>query len=203
MNKQKIDSKKLAEKINFETFQLIKRDVEEKDALKFNKYYRFKIYQYQYRTWVPQAREGAILLNLPGTNDFILYGGVAQEPLKGVAKLSIFGNTDCKWDINLTEYACDSEKLKGRYGFHGVYFNNKIFYFFGCEIYNKQLQERTCLNEIVIYDPYQNEINVQYPYHFPEKFLEPRKYFSGFLLHDTYYCHGGVDTKGKPLNSFI
>ena len=39
-----MDSKKQAEKINFETFQLIKRDVEEKDALKLNKEYRFKIY---------------------------------------------------------------------------------------------------------------------------------------------------------------
>lgn len=51
--------------------------MEEKDALKHNKVYRFKIFQYQYRSWVPQAREGAILLNLPGTSDFILYGGVA------------------------------------------------------------------------------------------------------------------------------
>jgi Galactose oxidase, central domain len=33
--------------------------------------------------------------------------------------------------------------------------------------------------------------------------LEPRKYFAGFFLNDTFYCHGGIDTKGKILNEFI
>jgi len=33
--------------------------------------------------------------------------------------------------------------------------------------------------------------------------LNPRKYFAGFFLHDTYYCHGGIDTSAKILDSFI
>lgn len=50
----------------------------------------------------------------------ILYGGVAQEPLNGIAKLSVYSNTDCKWEIIFPNYICDGEKLKGRYGFQGV-----------------------------------------------------------------------------------
>jgi len=53
-------------------------------------------------TWVPQAREGAVLINVPGTYDCFLYGGVASEPLNGIAKLKVFGpeSNECKWDIS-------------------------------------------------------------------------------------------------------
>ena len=65
-------------------------------------------------------------------------------------------------------------------------------------------KERTCLNEIVIFDPYKNDVVVKYPYHNPERLLNPRKYFAGFFLHDKYYCSGGIETSGKVLcNSFI
>mmetsp|Transcript_28809 Transcript_28809/g.43493 ORF Transcript_28809/g.43493 Transcript_28809/m.43493 type:complete len:171 (+) Transcript_28809:145-657(+) len=64
-------------------------------------------------------------------------------------------------------------------------------------------KERTCLNEIVIYDPYINDMVVQFPHHEPERMLIPRKYFAGFFLDSVYYCHGGIETSGKILNSFI
>ena len=64
-------------------------------------------------------------------------------------------------------------------------------------------KERTCLNEIIIFDPYANEMITKYPFHKPEKLLTPRKYFAGFFLHDTYYCHSGISSSGKVLHSFI
>ena len=64
-------------------------------------------------------------------------------------------------------------------------------------------KERACLNEIVIFDPYANEIVTKFPFHRPDRMLQPRKYFAGFFLHDTYYCHGGINTAGKVLHSFI
>lgn len=142
-------------------------------------------------------------MHMPEMNTCILYGGVAQEPLNGIAQLAVYGNTDCKWDIIFPQYKCDSSKLVGRYGFQGLYYDKKLFFIFGCVIYNKQRKERTCLNEIVIYDPYTNELNVRYPFHKPDKLLNPRKYFAGFFLHDTFYCHGGIDTRGKVMRSFI
>ena len=30
-----------------------------------------------------------------------------------------------------------------------------------------------------------------------------KKYFSGFLLGDTYYCIGGIDSNGKAMNQFV
>jgi len=57
------------------------------------------------------------LINNPGTADFYLYGGVASEPMNGIAKLTITGYTSCKWDIVFPNYKCDASKLKGRYGF--------------------------------------------------------------------------------------
>ena len=84
-----------------------------------------------------------------------------------------------------------------------MFYNKKMYWIFGCVIYNKQRKERTCLNEIVIFDPYSKEMNVRNPYHVPERLLNPRKYMAGFFLHDTFFCHGGIDTRGKVLKSFI
>ena len=47
--------------------------------------YFVSVYQYKYTSWVPQAREGATLLYVPGKDKCLLYGGVAQEPLNGIA----------------------------------------------------------------------------------------------------------------------
>jgi hypothetical protein len=88
---------------------------------------------------VPQAREGAVVVNVPGTNILYLYGGVAQEPMNGMAKLSVFGGSDCRWDILFPTYSCDVSKLKGRYGFQGTFYNNKIYFFFGCQVFDKHL----------------------------------------------------------------
>jgi len=70
-----------------------------------------------YRTWVPQAREGAVIINIPSTNKFYLYGGVAQEPLNGIAKLTVCGTNDCQWEIITPNYKTKKKTLKGRYGF--------------------------------------------------------------------------------------
>jgi len=86
-------------KDNFESFHAIKRDVEELNAQKTNGHYWFQAMQIEYRTWVPQARTGAVLINIPGTNIFYLFGGVNSEPMDGIAKLSVYGSTDCKWEI--------------------------------------------------------------------------------------------------------
>ena len=64
-------------------------------------------------------------------------------------------------------------------------------------------KERLSLNEILIYNPWENNVIVKNPHHIPDKMLIPRKYFAGFLLYNTYYCHGGIETNGKPLNSFV
>jgi len=100
---------------NFETFHAIKRDVENHDAKECGKHYWFKVLQYQEASWIPQAREGALLLNHTGTNDFYLYGGVAQEPCKGLAKLNTekYPSNACKWDIAFPKYhdSCDPTKL--------------------------------------------------------------------------------------------
>ena len=187
----------------FETFHSIKCHMENYDAIRNDKHYWFTVYQYAYSTWVPQAREGAVILHLPESNQIYLFGGVAQEPMNGMAKLMLFGNTDCKWDIVFPHYKTDQSKIKGRYGFHGTYYNGKLYFFFGCQVFDKMRKERTCLNQIVIYDPFHNDIEMKYPFHEPDRFLTPRKYFAGFLLDNYYYIHGGIDTSGSILNSFI
>lgn len=146
------------------------------------KEYWFSIHQFQYRTWVPQAREGAILINIPQTNKYYLYGGVAMEPLNGIARLTVFSKTDCTWEIITPQIKTKTKTLKGRYGFQGTFYDSKFFFFFGCQIYDKMRLERTCLNEIVIFDPYTNEIKIKFPHHVPERNMIPRKYFGGFML---------------------
>ena len=126
--------------------------------------------------------------------------------MDGIAELSVTG-ANCKWAIIETKkhdaLTAGNEKIKGRYGFQGCYYNSKIYFFFGCQIFDKLKKERTCLNEIVIFDPCSHEISLKFPFHRPERMLNPRKYFAGFFLHDTYYCHGGIDTSAKILDSFI
>ena len=41
------------------------------------------------------------------------------------------------------------------------------------------------------------------PEHVPDRLLIGRKYFTGFILNDIYYCHGGIDSNGKSLNQFV
>ena len=140
-----------------------------------------------------------MLINIPDTNKFYLYGGVAQEPLNGIAKLTVNSHTDCKWEIINPNYIDKAQFLKGRFGFNGTFYDGKFYFLFGCQMYDKMLQERTCLNEIVIFDPYSNDLEVNYPFHVPEKLFIPRKYYAGFLLGNTYFCHGGVDSNNKML----
>ena len=152
---------------NFETFHAIKRDVEDSEAKEFKKHYWFKVIQYVYSSWVPQAREGALLMNEPGTQKFYLYGGVANEPMRGIAKLvTVASSEQCKWDI-LTEenkslkYVCDADKLGGRYGFQGAYHKGKIYFFFGCQVYDALRKERDCVSEIVVFDPVKSEVSLR------------------------------------------
>jgi hypothetical protein len=126
-----------------------------------------------------------------------------MEPLNGIAKLTVLGTTDCKWEIVTPHYRTKSGTLKGRYGFQGYFYDSKLYFFFGCQVYDKMRLERTCLNEIVIFDPYTNEASVKLAYHTPERLLKPRKYFSGFMLEGTFFSHGGIESNGKVLNEFI
>ena len=64
-------------------------------------------------------------------------------------------------------------------------------------------KERTCLNQVVVYDPIINEMSVKYPHHVPDKMLIPRKYFAGVFMGHSFYCLGGIDTSGKILDSFV
>lgn len=61
------------------------------------------------------AREGAVLNYLPEDNTFILYGGVASEPMKGIAQLKPYTG---KWDLitKLNYISTNQDKLDGRYG---------------------------------------------------------------------------------------
>lgn len=88
-------------KDNFESFHAIKRDVEELNAQKTNGQYWFQAMEFEYNSWVPQARTGAVLINIPGERfgTFYLFGGVNSEPMDGIAKLSVLGPTACKWEI--------------------------------------------------------------------------------------------------------
>jgi hypothetical protein len=131
-NKFRFQKKKSADRKKFETFQQIKMDVEEAEVKKLNKHFWCTVQKFNYRTWVPQAREGALLINVPYTNQCYLYGGVAAEPLNGIAKLAVNGTTDCKWDIVFPNYIGNAEKIIGRYGFKGIYYNGKIFFVCGC-----------------------------------------------------------------------
>jgi len=64
-------------------------------------------------------------------------------------------------------------------------------------------KERDCISEIVMYDPIANEMSLKIPEHVPDRLLMGRKYFAGFLLGDTYYCVGGIDSNGKAMNQFV
>ena len=79
----------------------------------------------------------------------------------------------------------------------------KFFFFFGCQIYDHMRKERDCVSEIVIYDPVLDLVSMTVPEHVPDRLLMGRKYFAGFLLNDTFYCHGGIDSNGKATNQFV
>lgn len=85
---------------DFETFHAIRRDVENIDAKNNDKDYWVQVNSIEEDSWIPQAREGAHLIENPDTNNIYLYGGVPQEPKGGIAMLTLKDHYQCKWNIN-------------------------------------------------------------------------------------------------------
>ena len=93
-------------------------------------------------------------------NNFFLYGGVTSEPNNGLAKLEIFTNHECKWDIVYPQYVCEGRRIVGRNGFSSVYFNKQYYFIFGCMIYDRERKSRDCLDEVVVLNPTTMEIDI-------------------------------------------
>ena len=126
----------------------------------------------------------------------------------------LHSETRCKWDIIRANYIFGKNKtitvddpddddesedeedkedkiLKGRTGFRGCLYRDKIYFIFGSEM--SDLKRKTkCLGDIVRFDPITNNIDKIEPKHKPERLLMPRKYYAGVLIHNYFFCHGGI-----------
>ena len=74
-------------------------------------------HKFIYTTWVPQAREGAVLVPVPGKKQFVLFGGVNQEPMSGIAKLEIKEGDECSFELVVPDRIPETKELEGRFAF--------------------------------------------------------------------------------------
>jgi len=93
--------------------------------------------------------------------------------------------------------------MKPVYGHQGVFSAGRALFFFGCENYDKKNNLRNCNNGIVTYEPIRNYVEWQVPEHANNRVAVGRKYFAGFTLYNSYYCHGGIDAQGQVLNQML
>jgi len=128
---------------------------------------------------------------VPGQNTFVLFGGVNQEPMSGIAELEIREDT-CSFELVVPDRIPETQELEGRFAFQGCAYNDKQYFFFGAMVYNQQTKERKCLNEIIEYDFKKKLVKFRYPWHKPERMLLPRRYYSSCLVGSTWVCLGGV-----------
>jgi len=64
-------------------------------------------------------------------------------------------------------------------------------------------KQKMCVNEILVYDSARNEFSMKYPEHNPTRYLSGCKYYASFVLGDTFYFHGGMDTNDRILDEFV
>ena len=145
------------------------------------------------------------MVHAEGSSTLYLYGGATQAPLNAISKLMTPGpeSTQCQWQLMQPKYNCELAKLRPRTGFDGVHHKGKIFFLFGCQKYDIVKKEKSCVDDVVVYDIINNTVSIHDPEHKPERFLAGRKHYAGFMLGNIYYVHGGQDERGKVLSQFL
>ena len=112
-------------------------------------------------SWAPAARESAILLS--SDTDLckvILFSGIYQEPMKQLAMLQFKQSAELNWKVLWPQKATSELEIKGRYAAAGCSYKGRFFYFGGAQKYSKIGNIREKLNELIVYDPDTNLIEM-------------------------------------------
>jgi hypothetical protein len=111
-------------------------------------------------SWIPAPREYSTLCFT--NRKCWLVGGLNHECNKEVAQLSYSGDLNAhvlshNWK-NMEYYSND--KIIGRCRHTACTYNDKVYIFAGCFMFNMKRQIRECTSQVVCYDTFENTMNI-------------------------------------------
>ena len=95
------------------------------------------------------------------------------------------------------------DKIKGVFGLGSCAYNNKLYYFFGGQGFERRLKIRLCTSQAFSFDPNTRKYAEVQLWHKPERLLSPRRYITMLLLGKDLLCLGGINKHGYGLNQLL
>ena len=95
------------------------------------------------------------------------------------------------------------DKIKGVFGLGSCAYNNKLYYFFGGQGYERRLKVRLCTSQAFVFDPRTCRYSEFQLWHKPDRMLLPRRYVTMLLLGSDLLCLGGINRQGYNLKQLL
>eukprot|EP00347_Sterkiella_histriomuscorum_P001859 403370405 len=113
-----------------------------------------ELYKVEDQYWNPPPRESATLVSL--NHRQYLIGGLNFEASRDISQLKVI-NEHVQW----AKFDYESkERLEGRLQHTALTYQDKILIFGGSYPYNKKRQQRECISQVVVFDPFSKVMNV-------------------------------------------
>lgn len=140
-------------------------------------------YKIQEPSWIPPPREYATLLAIPGRQSLFYIGGMNYDTVKEISEVSLSlnqkGHHMLKW--SRVDYACQ-DKIEPMMSHTAITFNERIFMFAGCFMYNRKRQIRESVSHVTVFDPHKTPSLTKVKTH-STFIIHPRKNHSAI-----FYC---------------
>lgn len=182
----------------FDRFQRIKSQVYDTNTR------HFICQEIQLQNWLPQPRDSASLLSRPGEGSIYVFGGICQEPMTNMAKFDVGnGRSTAKYRVFTNDILVNHEKVKGVFGFGSCVYNNKLYFFFGGQGFDKIQKARSCTDQAVSFDPDTGVYEFLTLTHPQDRQLHTRRQMTSLLIDKHMLCLGGLNTHGFGLEDFL
>lgn len=147
-----------------------------------------------HQNWIPAPREYSTLTFC--NRRCYLIGGLNYDANKEVAQM-ILSDQQTQWR-NMQPYS--NEKVNGRCRHSSCAYNDLIYTFGGCFMYNKKRQVRECNSQVIIYDTVENTYNAIKTKGIS---IQPRKDHSAAIFGKNMIVYGGLYENGGISNEML
>lgn len=185
------------------------------------KAYSYK--QERFLKWRPSVRESAIMTHIRTSFDehrLYLYSGLSNVALSEIVEMYVNDETgEVTWDTEPIQVNKPTERKQeddfddptikiGRFGATSITCNEEdpyddngtkrmvIYYYGGGQMYNEQIQQRECLDQIIRYVPHTSEFKTIKQ---SGKIHDARRYHTACRIGKYMIVHGGINNFGKIL----
>ena len=109
------------------------------------------------------------------------------------------GKSSAKYRVISNDSLANYEKVKGVFGFGSCVYNEKLYYFFGGQGFDKIQKARICTDQVVTFDPVTGAYEFIPVTHPQDRQLHTRRQMSSILIDKHYICLGGINTHGYGI----